>query len=154
MTYSLHQKCITEGCQTRVYSDGLLCAKCRAQTPEGKAEKALRSLKAGARRREKERIAAGRPLPETHCQRCVHWLSDSCSLGFPEGVGSFAEECSCYTVSEIDLNAETNHPDIQDGVQERLDRAYELAGRADPAHPQHCLYTNVFGELREKGLAA
>lgn len=34
-------------------------------------------------------------------------------------------------------------PVIQQQVQDRLDRMYELDGRSDPTHPMHCLYTGL-----------
>jgi hypothetical protein len=41
----------------------------------------------------------------------------------------------------------------QDHVQARLDAAYALAGRHDPAHPKHAIYTGVFEELEEQGIS-
>lgn len=155
MNYGPYAKkiCSTDGCTTRVYGVGVLCGKCHANSPEGKAEKNRQALRLAWQRREDARLAAGLPLPEVHCNRCLHWGDGLCTMGFPEGFGSFAKDCSCYTVGQINLDAETNHPDIQEMVQQRLDRAYELAGRHEPSHPLHSLYTNVFGELAVKGIA-
>jgi hypothetical protein len=42
------------------------------------------------------------------------------------------------------------HPIVQQAVQDRLETAYCLAGRNDPDHPMHCLYTDLVGELKAK----
>lgn len=152
MTYSLHKVCAMEGCTTRVYGVGLFCAKCFSQTPEGKRQKQQQEQRRRYEIKERNRLACGEPAPAVHCTRCIHWYF-GCGMGFPEAIGSFAEECAVFSVSAIDLDQETNHPDIQQMVQDRLERAYELAGRTDPQHPFHSLYTDVFGELDAKGIA-
>ena len=151
MTYSLHKVCATEGCSTRVYGVGLFCGKCFAASPEGKRLKQVQEQRRRYELKEAARVARGLPLPAVHCSRCIHWHF-GCGMGFPEGIGSFAEDCAVFTVTAIDLDVETNHPDIQQMVQDRLERAYNAAGRHDPQHPYHSLYTDVFGELAAKGI--
>jgi hypothetical protein len=151
MTYSLHKVCAVAGCKTRVYGVGIFCAKCFSQTPEGKRQKQQQEQRRRYEIKESNRIASGLPAPAVHCSRCIHW-HQGCCMGFPEGIGSFAEECAVFSVTAIDLDLETNHPDVQEMVQERLDRAYELAGRSDPAHPFFSRYTGVFDELHAKGI--
>ena len=152
MTYSLHKVCAVAGCKTRVYGVGIFCAKCFGAMPEGRRQKQQQEQRRRYEIKENNRIARGDPAPAVHCTRCIHW-HHGCCMGFPEGIGSFAEECAVFSVTAIDLDLETNHPDVQEMVQGRLDRAYELAGRSDPQHPQHSLYTNVFGELATKGIS-
>ena len=152
MTYSIHKKCATPGCPTRVYNVGIFCAKCFLQTPEGKRQKLVQQQRKRYEVAEAARLARGEPAPAIHCTRCIHWHY-GCGLGFPEAVGRFAEDCSVFTVTAIDPEIEALHPDIQQTVQDRLDRAYDLAGRSDPSHPFHSLYTDVFGELSAKGIA-
>jgi hypothetical protein len=151
MTYSLHKVCAAPGCKTRVYGVGIFCAKCFSQTPEGKRQKQQQEQRRRYEIKESNRIASGLPAPAVHCTRCIHW-HHGCCMGFPEGIGSFAEECAVFSVTAIDLDLETNHPDVQEMVQGRLDRAYELAGRSDPAHPFFSRYTGVFDELHAKGI--
>ena len=150
---SAFRRCHNPDCTRRVYGGGLYCSQCYSVTPAGKAERVRETTRSTYRRKEQERERTGQPLPEIHCSRCVHWLEEECSLGFPEGLGSFAEDCSCFTVTAIDLEAEALHPDIQDTVQGRLETAYHLAGRDDKNHPFHSLYTNVFGELETRGIS-
>jgi len=112
VTYSLHKVCATEGCSTRVYGVGLFCGKCFAASPEGKRLKQVQEQRRRYELKEAARVARGLPLPAVHCSRCIHWHF-GCGMGFPEGIGSFAEDCAVFTVTAIDLDAETNHPDIQ-----------------------------------------
>lgn len=151
MTYSLHKVCASPGCSTRVYSLGIFCAKCFAASPEGRRQKQVLDQRRRYEAKEEARLASGQPAPAVHCTRCLHWYH-GCGMGFPEGIGSFAEDCAVFSVTAIDLDQEALHPDIQQMVQDRLDRAYELAGRSDPTHPFYSRYTDVFGELSAKGI--
>jgi len=150
--YSLHRDCATPGCTTRVYGIGVLCAKCFALSPEGKHARAVQQQRRRYELLEDKRLARGDPAPAVHCTRCIHW-HHGCGLGFPEGVGSFAEDCAVFSVTATDTPSEILHPDVQDMVQHLLERAYVLAGRTDRTHPYYALYTNVFGELKSKGIS-
>jgi hypothetical protein len=144
-----YRLCATPGCTTRIYTGGQLCGACYHASPEGIAEDNRHSRYLYGRRKEQARLAAGTPVPALHCSRCVHW-ENRCTMGFPDGIGTFAEDCAAFLLPMTMDNL--LHPFHQDVVQDRLERAYDAAGRNDPAHPQHLLYTNVFGELDAKGI--
>ena len=41
------------------------------------------------------------PPRTTNCRRCIHWLNEVCTMGFPESAESvtFAADCSIYEVA-------------------------------------------------------
>lgn len=144
--------CATPGCTTRVYTGKQFCAACYVATQEGDVEQSRYSRLLYAKRKEEARIAAGKPTPAYHCSRCVLW-DHRCSIGIPEGVGTFAQDCAAFQLALTADTANPLHPETQDAVQGRLELAYAAAGRHDPTHPHHQLYTNVFGELDAKGIS-
>jgi hypothetical protein len=144
-----YRLCLTAGCRTRVHGNRLHCARCYRNTPEGAQEANQDTRRRYWEHQEAKRQAAGKPLPAFHCQRCVQW-EHRCLLGFPEGVGTFAEDCAAFLPAMTTDNP--LHPIQQQEVQYRLDRAYLAAGRQNPLHPFHARYTDVFGELAAKGI--
>jgi len=38
------------------------------------------------------------PTPKLSCFNCTHWSRGKCAMGFPEAGGSFATDCSCYSL--------------------------------------------------------
>jgi len=146
-----YRLCETPGCNTRVHGAGQFCARCYAATPEGMRENNLNTRRAYWVRKEESRLRTGQPLPAYHCQRCTLWGEGRCSIGIPEGIGTFAEDCGAFTPQMFDLD-NVLHPMVQQDVQDRLEMAYLAAGRDKPDHPLHCLYTDVFGELNAKGI--
>ena len=146
-----YRLCATSGCRTKVHSGCQFCARCYRNTPEGAQEANQETRRRYWLHQEARRRAAGKPLPAFHCQRCRLW-DGRCSIGIPEGIGTFAEDCSAYHPT---MTADTNdvlHPIRQQEVQDRLERAYLAAGRDDASHPLFSLYTDVFGELDAKGI--
>jgi hypothetical protein len=143
--------CVTQGCRTRVHGGRQYCAVCYRSTPEGTRENNANSRRVYWERKEAARVNERQPLPALHCQRCRHW-DGFCSLGIPEGIGTFAEDCSAFYPLMAANFTDPNHPIHQQVVQDRLERAYLTAGRNDPSHPLFSRYTDVFGELAAKGI--
>jgi hypothetical protein len=143
--------CATPDCTTRVYTGKQFCAACYAATAVGAADLSHRGRLLYAKRKEEARIAAGKPTPACHCSRCALW-DHGCTIGIPEGIGTFAQDCAAFQLAMTADTTNPLHPATQDAVQGRLELAYATAGRHDPTHPFHSLYTDVFGELDAKGI--
>jgi len=80
--------CVQCGKSTR---NPVYCNKCFVQTPGGKAERRMESIKA-----KYKPMDCGGP-----CAPCIHW-SNQCYLGFPEAGSKYAADCPAMLTEVIE----------------------------------------------------
>lgn len=69
------------------------CGRCgHRETTYEISQEEYKALRRGTRLPREEK-------PKLSCSDCIQWEVTGCGLGFPEGGGIFASECSCYQTS-------------------------------------------------------